>query len=146
MAGVARAEHDASIGVGTSLNEVQYQRELQISLAKRTLMTELKKLYGYRSFVYTQFHFVPVAQVGHPQTNFSDEVKTVTVQHSKVFPPGEIRLAIFLGDQYLVIDWDWVMTPEEKAELVLKKVQNPGSGWVWRRGSFVQQYRPLSQS
>ncbi len=131
------------IGVETSASRgdsVLDEREVQIWLAKPKLTAELNRRYTHRPFTYIHFHNVPRQDVVLTQDDSLGEVKTVTVQRSSVFPPGEVQFAICLGNEYLVVDWNDVMTDEEKMELAQKQAQDLGSGWRWRRGSIIKPF------
>ena len=125
----------SGIGVDTSASrgETALEIALKIWLAKPKLEAELKKRYTQHPFTHVHFHRVKAIDVVLSQYSPFEEVQTVTVQHSSVFPPGEVQFAIRLGNEYLVVDWDYAMEEEE-----LRQKQTQNRDWKWRRGAFVK--------
>ena len=121
------------------------EHDQQVERAKRILEAAVRQRYGSRKFAYIRFHELPATSgIRQIQGDARDEVREVTVSHSGEFSPEEVQLCIFLGVNYLAIDWDLEMTQTEKAELSRKKVQD--QRWKWRRGWFVNDAHSSSQS
>lgn len=117
------------------------EREAQIQRAKIKLETAVRQRYGDRPFAYIRFHVLPAtAGIRQEQNDTHDEIREVTISQSKEFVMGEVQLCIFLGVDYVVVDWDYVMEKEEKEELGRKKIQEAQRRWGWRRGKFFQGY------
>lgn len=89
-AGLSGGERKSTIGVSTALGEMQSPRERQVLRAEKILRTRVEKDHGSRPFAYIQFHVVPKQNVTLTRDDFLGEIKAVTVQHSSIFPPGEV--------------------------------------------------------